>query len=166
MNGHIIGNDFKRLAEPEILDALLDDTQDNGFDTTFIYPYPHPEQLRTVQRFWKGRFALDFERANDLTDGYALKTPDMERLIFYKEETNADEADLSDVPGPAHAVAVDTRKTTVLNPPFTIAWVEPERIHQRSRQSVHLYSTITRPFVTWKPDRSTLPSVPSLGAKE
>jgi len=37
MNGHIISRDFGRFAEPEILGALLDDTQANGFDTTFIY---------------------------------------------------------------------------------------------------------------------------------
>jgi uncharacterized protein DUF5060 len=37
MNGHIVSRDFERLADPSVLDALLDDTQANGFDTAFIY---------------------------------------------------------------------------------------------------------------------------------
>ncbi|MCP4453345.1 MAG: hypothetical protein GY809_17950, partial [Planctomycetes bacterium] len=81
-----------------------------GFYSSSPHPYPHPEQLLTAQRFWKGRFTLDLERAENLTDGCALATRDMERLIFYKEDTNAIKIDLSDMPHPVHALAVDTCK--------------------------------------------------------
>ncbi len=82
-----------------------------GFYSSSPHPYPHPEQLRTAQRFWKGRFTLDLKRAPDLTDGYALTTPDMARLILYKEATNAIKADLSHMPQRARALAVDTCKS-------------------------------------------------------
>ena len=81
-----------------------------GFYARSVHPYPNPEQLRTFQRFWDGRFALDMERANDLTDGCALKTPEMRRSVFYKENASAIEIDLADMPRPAPAVAVDTAK--------------------------------------------------------
>ena len=81
-----------------------------GFYAKSPHPYPNPEQLRTFQRFWEGRFDLDMERANALTDGCALKTPGIERLVLYKENADTIDVDLSGMPRPAGAVAVDTAK--------------------------------------------------------
>jgi len=76
------------------------------------YPYPHPEQLRTVRDFWQGRFLLDMTRANQLsTDGdtYVLKG-ERDCLVLYREDTDSIQIDLSGLSGPQPAVAVDTRK--------------------------------------------------------
>ncbi|MBS3735387.1 MAG: DUF5060 domain-containing protein [Phycisphaerae bacterium] len=72
--------------------------------------YPHPEQFVCLRTFWDGRFLLDMQRAGDLTDGFALATPDQEHLVFYKEDTEKITMDLSDMDGPQPAVAVDTTK--------------------------------------------------------
>ncbi|MEX0704473.1 MAG: DUF5060 domain-containing protein [Planctomycetales bacterium] len=74
-------------------------------------PYPQPQQLRTHAQFWQNhsRF-LDLERANDLTDGLAMKTPDNKLFVFYKEETDSILMDLSALPTKGKAVAVDTTK--------------------------------------------------------
>lgn len=72
--------------------------------------YPNPEQLRTVAEFWRGRFLLDVEPANDLSDGYCLKSANNARYIFYKEDADAIRMDLTDMKAPQAAVAVDTKK--------------------------------------------------------
>jgi hypothetical protein len=72
--------------------------------------YPNPEQMAAHARFWRGRFRLDLERASQLTDGAALKTPDSSHLIFYKESTASIRMDLASIGGPRRAVAVDTKK--------------------------------------------------------
>lgn len=73
-------------------------------------PYPRPQQLRCHRDFWQGRFLLEMRRANGLTDGYALATPDSLHYAFYKEETDSIEMDLSNAGGPLPAVAVDAKK--------------------------------------------------------
>jgi len=72
-------------------------------------PYPNPEQLATVNQFWENRFLLDMERANNLTDGYCLKTTTNDNYVFYKESTNSVQMDLTDMAGSSPAIAVDTK---------------------------------------------------------
>jgi hypothetical protein len=71
--------------------------------------YPKPEPLKAHAQFWEGRFLLDMERANHLTDGYALRSAAEDKYVFYKEETDLIVLDLADAKQPLHAVAVDTR---------------------------------------------------------
>lgn len=77
------------------------------------HPYPHSEQLRTHHSFWHThrRFLLDMERANDLTDGYCLRSSSGRHFVFYKEDAKSIEMDLSDMKGPQQAIAIDTRET-------------------------------------------------------
>ncbi len=73
--------------------------------------YPEPQQLKTHNIFWnkKGRFRLDLKIANELSDGYALKTPNNRHFIFYKEETERIQLNLSSMPAPQKAIAVDAK---------------------------------------------------------
>jgi len=71
--------------------------------------YPNPEQFQTHRTFWRGRFLLDMERANNLSDGYCLKTPTNDNYVFYKENTNSVQMDLSGMTSGNSAVAVDTK---------------------------------------------------------
>ncbi len=76
------------------------------------YPYPNPEQLRTVRDFWQDRFRLDMVRANELsgdTDTYVLKGAH-DCLVCYRENADSIKVDLSGLDGPQSAVAVDTKK--------------------------------------------------------
>jgi hypothetical protein len=76
------------------------------------YPYPHPEQLRCVSEFWRGRFRLDMLRANELSansDTYVLKGAN-DYLVLYRENAASINIDLSGLHGSAAAVAVDTKK--------------------------------------------------------
>jgi hypothetical protein len=73
-------------------------------------PYSNPEQLQTFSRFWEGRFLLGMARANELTDGYALKDISSDNLVFYKENTSSINLNLVGMAGPQPAVAVDTKK--------------------------------------------------------
>jgi len=72
--------------------------------------YPNPEQLATHRQFWTGRFTLDMDRANDLSDGYVLKNAANTRYVFYKEDTTSISMDLSGMSTAQRAVAVDTKK--------------------------------------------------------
>ena len=81
-----------------------------GFYPASPHPYPQPEQMRCVRDFWKGRFLLDMVRANELTDGLCLKTPDNARYVFYKEDAGAIQVDLSAASSPLKAIAVDATK--------------------------------------------------------
>ena len=51
--------------------------------------YPHPEQFRTHGTFWYGRFLLDMQPANDLTDGYCLRSSSSRQFVFYKEDADS-----------------------------------------------------------------------------
>ncbi|MFQ6097921.1 MAG: DUF5060 domain-containing protein, partial [Armatimonadota bacterium] len=92
--------------------------------------YPNPEQFRTHQAFWKGRFLLDMKRRNDLTDGYCLASSDGNRYVFYREQTSSIRIDLTGASGPLPAVAVDTedeyREISLGRlPPASRAWHAP-----------------------------------------
>ncbi|MCH8040993.1 MAG: tandem-95 repeat protein [Nitrospinae bacterium] len=76
-------------------------------------PYPNPEQLQTHAQFWQDRFLVDFEPADTLTDGHALKTPANTHYVFYKENTSTISMDLSSAVGVLPAIAVDTKLSYV-----------------------------------------------------
>ncbi len=71
---------------------------------------PDPEQMRTHGRFWEDRFLLSMERANHLTDGYALVAAAEDAYVFYKEDATSVSMDLSNLDRPRSAVAVDARR--------------------------------------------------------
>lgn len=83
-----------------------------GFYSSSPHPYPHPEQLRTHYEFWhvRNRFRLGMQRANVLTDGYALRENGNARYVFYRENASSIQADLSGMSGPQPAVAVDLKQ--------------------------------------------------------
>ena len=80
-----------------------------GYFPDSPYPYPNPEQLVTFNRFWRGRFLLDMQPANNLTDGYALRSTGSPNYVFYRMSAGSVRMDLSGAPGGLRAVAVDTR---------------------------------------------------------
>ena len=72
--------------------------------------YPNPEQFRTHRRFWRGRFLLDMQPANDLTDGYCLRSSSVQQFVFYREDAKSIQLDLSAMKGPQSAIAIDTTR--------------------------------------------------------
>lgn len=75
--------------------------------------YPNTEQLRTSATFWdtNQRFLSDMRAANNLTDGFALKTNNNTHFVFYKENTDSIQMNLSSMSGAQNAVAVDTKRS-------------------------------------------------------
>jgi hypothetical protein len=73
-------------------------------------PYPNHHQIRTYATFFEQRFLRDLSRANHLTDGLCLTRPTHAHYLFYKEDAETLRMDLSRMPGPQHAVAVDAKK--------------------------------------------------------
>lgn len=76
-------------------------------------PYSNQEQLKTYSTFFfeKGRFISDLEPADGLVaNGYALKTSDNDRYIFYAENTDGVELDLSGMSASQSVIAVNTRR--------------------------------------------------------
>jgi hypothetical protein len=75
-------------------------------------PYPNQAELKTYSRFFfdHARFLADMERANALTDGVALKTPDNQFFVAYKEDANSIQLDLSAMQGAQQVVAVNTKQ--------------------------------------------------------
>jgi hypothetical protein len=71
-------------------------------------PYNHPEWIQTWRLCFRDRFLRDMIRDNRITDGVGLRTPDFRHTVFYKENTDQIEVDLSRIPGPLPAVAVNT----------------------------------------------------------
>ncbi len=74
-------------------------------------PYPHAEWIATWRHFFDTRFTLDLVRDNDLTNGVCLRTPNHDKLIFYKANTETVTLDLSKSKEPLTAIAIDTQKT-------------------------------------------------------
>ena len=72
--------------------------------------YEHKEWIKTWARFFEARFLKDMQRANDLTDGRCLKSPDDTRFVFYREDANSIRMDLRRLPAAQPAVAVDVKK--------------------------------------------------------
>lgn len=74
--------------------------------------YPNPEQFRTHKTFWRERFLLDMQRANQLclSGGCVLKDSKSQHYVIYQEDTQSIQVDLPRMAGGQSAVAVDTRK--------------------------------------------------------
>ncbi|MCP5095931.1 MAG: DUF5060 domain-containing protein [Chloroflexi bacterium] len=88
---------------------LTGDTSSNdGSDTSL--PYSNPEWVKTNARFFDGRFMLDMERCNELTNGVCLQRPNNQDFIFYGENVSSLQLDLSGMSGAGTAVAVDAKK--------------------------------------------------------
>jgi len=73
-------------------------------------PFSNPHGFKTFSRFWEGRFLGGMTHDNGISDGYGLRTEDRATYIFYKQDTSSVQMDLSGMPGPQPAVAVDTKK--------------------------------------------------------
>ncbi len=95
-------------------------------------PYPDPDQLKTYLRFWSGRYRLEMEQANKLTDGYCIRTHTRPQFVFYKENTGSITLDLSGISGAQPAIAIDTKKPYLeidlglLQPDYQ-TWMAPHR---------------------------------------
>ncbi len=73
-------------------------------------PFDHPEWIKTYSRFFKHRFKKDMVRNNTISDGYCLMRPDHAHYVFYKENTDSIELDLSNMKGSQPVIAVDAKK--------------------------------------------------------
>jgi hypothetical protein len=76
------------------------DANSNVFDT--------PGFIKTFGTFIENRWRDDYARANTLTDGKALKDDSSDHYLFYKENTNSVDMDLSGASGALPCVAIDT----------------------------------------------------------
>jgi hypothetical protein len=88
-------------------------TMAGGMGSWWGHTYPNPEQLHTHLVFWvdNNRFLLEMQPENSLSEGaYVLADPGKSHLIFYQEDCNSINMDLSGMPGPKAAIAVDTKK--------------------------------------------------------
>ncbi|ARA94431.1 hypothetical protein AWN76_015570 [Rhodothermaceae bacterium RA] len=74
-------------------------------------PYDNPWWFKTYFRFWEGRLLQGMERCNELTDGYCLGDAGASSYVFYKEETDRIEVDLSGAGATLSAVAVDVKSS-------------------------------------------------------
>jgi hypothetical protein len=95
-------------------------------------PYPDPEAIRTWSRFFQHRFLPTMVRDNGLTDGVCLRTPEGDRLVFYKEDAASIRIDLGDGREIPEAIAVDTKKPYEEIPVANVdsrsdSWITPYR---------------------------------------
>jgi hypothetical protein len=74
-------------------------------------PYPNPEYIQTYSTFFATRFRQNASRCNSVTDGLGLCYPSNEHYVFYKENAESIQIDLSAMNGPRVAKAIDTAKT-------------------------------------------------------
>lgn len=87
---------------------LTDDSANDGTGTSL--PYPNPEWIKTYSLFFAGRFFLDMERCNSLTNGVCLTRPNQADFLFYRENTTSIRLDLSGMRGSQVAVVVDAKR--------------------------------------------------------
>lgn len=90
---------------------LLYDPNSRPEDYNLSAPYRHPEWVATWRHFFRNRFTLDLVRRNEITNGVALGNPGNTCFLVYREEANAIWLDLSTMPQPATAFAVDTARS-------------------------------------------------------
>ena len=93
-------------------------------------PFPNPEQVKTYALFFENRFWADMVRCNELTDGYCLMRPTHAQYVFYGEDVETIEMDLTGMRGGETAVAIDTRLAYQEIPlgelmPATQTWTAP-----------------------------------------
>jgi hypothetical protein len=72
--------------------------------------FPNKEQIKTYSVFIANYFRKGLKRSNEITDGYCLKTIDNSHLIYYKENSDFIEMDISKASGSLSSVAIDTKK--------------------------------------------------------
>ncbi|KAA3657425.1 MAG: DUF5060 domain-containing protein [Chloroflexi bacterium] len=72
-------------------------------------PFPNPEQVKTYALFFENRFWVDMVRCNELTDGYCLMRPTNAHYVFYAEDADSVQMDLTGMLEGETAVAIDTR---------------------------------------------------------
>jgi hypothetical protein len=95
--------------------------------------YEHKEWIRIWARFFETRFLKELARANGLSDGVCLKTRDNTRFIFYKEDAESIQLDLSRMRTERPMFALDVLKGTeivgrlsaerhVWKPPYPSDW--------------------------------------------
>jgi hypothetical protein len=71
--------------------------------------YPKPAQIQTFNDFWQKYLLIGMKPANELSNGFGMKTADNRNFVFYKENTSALELDLSSANGSQPAVAINTK---------------------------------------------------------
>jgi hypothetical protein len=81
-----VANIWANLTDP--------DGTSHGGGESFVYPDPQWIKTYSVFFFDNNRFKNDLLRANDLTDGLAMRLPDNSMFIFYKEDTSSVQIDL------------------------------------------------------------------------
>ena len=89
---------------------LIDPKTGGGQSGGMSFPYPKPEWIRTHADFFRNRFQRHMTRANELTDGYCLKTMNNWHHVFYKEDAFSIRLDLSEMLSAQPAVAIDCKK--------------------------------------------------------
>ena len=72
--------------------------------------YDNPHWIKTWSVFFRGRFQLDSEPARGLSNGLSLRSRGSGHWVFYREDTDSIEMDLSAATGEQPAIAVDTKK--------------------------------------------------------
>ena len=72
-------------------------------------PYEQPERTKTYAKFFRHRFLNDMTLVADITDGVCLNVPAGTHFVFYKEDTDSIEMDLSKMASQQEAIAVDAK---------------------------------------------------------
>lgn len=75
-------------------------------------PYPNKNQIKTYSVYFNDhcRFLPDMKVVNEISDGCALKDISNKHFIFYIEDSDSIQVDLSEMASGQNAVAVDTKK--------------------------------------------------------
>jgi hypothetical protein len=74
------------------------------------YEQPYRNQIKTFSLFWENRFLNNLQRANELTNGWALQDS-YSNYIFYKDSTTSIRMDLSKIKVSQPAIAIDTQNS-------------------------------------------------------
>ncbi len=88
---------------------LLDGGEGANEGWTASAPYPKIEWIKTYSVFFENRFLKELIRENSISDGVCLKMPTNTHYIFYGEDVDTLQMNLSDMSGAQPAVAVDTK---------------------------------------------------------
>lgn len=92
-------------------------TDDEEAGTGISRPYPNKAQIAIYADFWKDRFISTLVRDNSLTDGFAVRSG-KGGYVFYQEDTDSIQMDLTDMEGSLTAVAVDAKGSAYVEIPL------------------------------------------------
>jgi len=84
-------------------------------------PYDSAAFIKTWSLFFQDRFMPDMVRDNTITDGYCLKRPNCMDYLFYIEDASSIDLNLSEMPGPRFAVAVNALESYA---EVALGWLE------------------------------------------